>query len=235
MDKGKGKVPSGEGEHDAPQQSSSFFEKLGNSARGLARDTVMPAPQVAADIQGSIGESNKGGSALSASRPVGVSQNALQDTVGSSSSLQRPPARGIKISSAREPNLEDIDLDQWSQQGLQDGLVKHHMATRVDNGPGRTLLKNPDLSDEASMQTAWDYSRQNRVSGFDSALQSTDGAEVVNLLSDRSFQPEMWGEEDLVDEDRPLTTTAEERAISNRFLQLTEGMEDFTSTLLKPI
>lgn len=235
MDKGKGKSPSGEGEHDAPQQSSSFLEKLGNSARGLARDTVMPAPPMAADIQGSIGGSNKGDSSMSGSRPFGASENGFQDTVGSSSSMQRPLAGGIRNSSGREPSLQDIGLDQWSQQGLQDEHVNHHTATGVDNSFGRSVLSYTGQSDDATMQAAWDSSRRRRIQEPHNAMECTDGAEVVNLLSNPSFQPEMWGEEDYFDEEKPLMITAEEQAISKRFLQLIEGLEYITSAILQSI
>lgn len=248
MDKGKGKVPSRERRervHDLRQRFAShdrsrkmfdeILEKVGDSALGLARDTMMPIPQMAADIRESTGGSDKGGSSMSASRSRGISQDLHQNTVGSSPSLQHPQANGMRNVAVREARVGDVDLDEWSQQGLQEEHVNHYTAAGVGSGSDQSPPSYSGRSDDATMQAAWDSSRQHQTREPHDAMERTDGAEVVNLLSNPSLQPEMWGEEDLVDEERPLTITAEEQAVSERFLQLTEGLGDITGAVLQSI
>ena len=220
MNKGKGKAPDVDGDS---AQSQSFFERVGTSARGLARDAVMPGgSEVNATLESSLASSQKGASSSVGSRSDDFHQHVVQDTVGAPSSSQYATSRGLR-SAPREGISGDAMLE-WSQQGTQNEHLQQPGVINGLQGFDTATQRTRNPPDEAVMQTAWDTSSQVQTSYHVGSMNATDGADVVKLLSDPSFQPEFWGEEDLFDEEKPMSITAEEKAISDRFLQAIGGM-----------
>ena len=181
--------------------------------------------QVGATLSQALHEGGKAGS--SSSVAASASNSIYQSTPGSGVAVVTgvTPENHNFRSSIRPPNappeaFEGMTIDQFLQsepdsqmppvendQNLGKGK-KPIYATHNEDVPGESY--------DTDFAFAWQSGHVDMEPRDQGAHALNDGAEVVKLLSDPSFQSELWTEDDL---DEPYTITKEEMQISQWFMQ----------------
>jgi hypothetical protein len=128
-------------------------------------------------------------------------------------------------SSMRPPNappeaFEGMTIDQFlqSEPDSQRPPVEDDQNLGKGKKPIYTTHNEdvPGESYDTDFAFAWQSGHVDTETRDQGAHTLNDGVEVVKLLSDPSFQPELWTEDDL---DEPYTITKEEMQISQWFMQ----------------
>lgn len=181
--------------------------------------------QVGATLSQTLHEGGKAGS--SSSVAASASNSIYQSTPGSEVAIVTgvTPENHNFRSSMRPPNappeaFEGMTIDQFlqSEPDSQRPPVEDDRNLGKGKKPIYTTHNEdvPGESYDTDFVFAWQSGHVDTETRDQGAHTLNDGAEVVKLLSDPSFQPELWTEDDL---DEPYTITEEEMQISQWFMQ----------------
>lgn len=181
--------------------------------------------QVGATLSQALYEGGKAGS--SSSVAASASNSIYQSAPGLGAAIVAgvTPENHNFRSSMRPPNappeaFEGMTIDQFLQNepDSQRRSVEHDQNLGKGKKPIYTA-HNEDVLDESydtNFVFAWQSGHADTEFRGQGAHTLNDGAEVVGLLSDPSFQPELWTEDD---PDEPYTISKEEMQISQWFAQ----------------
>lgn len=210
--------------------SGSFTANVASSAAGLLRDTFASyGDQVGATLSQALHEGTKAGSssgvAASGSslinQPTPRSEFALTKGV----TLENETFRsGLRVPEASQEAFEGMTLDQFLQNEheSQDDLVAEYQ--NFDKGKkavyGKAHGDATRSNDDTLFNSSWQSGNVEKVTGDLGVGPSNDGNEVVKLLSDPAFQPELWTEGD---SEEPYTISHEEMQISQWYIQNTQA------------
>jgi hypothetical protein len=210
--------------------SGSFTANVASSAAGLLRDTLASyGDQVGATLSQALHEGTKAGS----SSGVAASGSSLiaQPTPRSEFALTRGVTlenetfrSGLRLPKASREAFEGMTIDQFLQteHESQDDLVAEYQ--NLDKGKKAVYGKAHGDATRSNYETLFDSSWQSgnveKATGDLGVGPSNDGNEVVKLLSDPTFQPELWTEGD---SEEPYTISHEEMQISQWYIQNTQA------------
>jgi hypothetical protein len=182
---------------------------------------------------------NQVGATLSQALHEGGKAGSSSSVAASASNSIYQPTRGPEVavvtgatseshnfrSSIRPPNappeaFEGMTIDQFlqSEPDSQGHPGEHDQNLGKGKKPIYITHTEDVLNDgyDPNFVSAWQSGHVDMESRGQGAHPLNDGAEVVKLLSDPRFQPELWTEDDL---DEPYTITKEEMQISQWFTQ----------------
>jgi hypothetical protein len=206
--------------------SRSFTENVASSAAGLLRDTFSSSgDHVGATLSQALQEGSKAGSSYG----VAASDSSL--TYQPTPRPDMPLFTGVTSendafrSSTRPPNapreaFEGMTIDQFLQSEPESHGKLFNGDQKLDKGK-RAVYSNSNSdvtrdSYNARFNSAWQAGNTEKDSRVHDINSLNDGDEVVKLLSDPNFQPELWTEDD---REEPYTITDEEIQISRWFTQ----------------
>jgi hypothetical protein len=208
----------------------SFPVNVASSAAGLLRDTFSSyGNQVAATLSqalhdGTKAESSSGVAASGSSlinQPTPRSEFVLTRGVTSENEAFRS---GVRLPNASRESFEGMTVDQFLQteHESQDDLFSKYQ--NLDKGKKAVYGKaNGDVthsSYETLFNSTWQPGNVDEAKGGLEFGPSNDGNEVVKLLSDPTFQPELWTEGD---SEKPYIVNEEEMQISQWYIQNTQA------------
>jgi hypothetical protein len=204
--------------------SRSFPANLASSATGLLRDTLSSnGNQVGATLSEALHDGSKAG--LNTGVAASASSQAYQPTsrpefgVATGVTSENDTFRsGIRPPNAPREAFEGITIDQFLQSDppSQGPLLEREQQL----GKGKKAIYTPHNGDvsrhsqNTDFVSAWQFGDLEKDSRGHKIDSLNDGNEVVKLLSNPSFQPEIWKEDDT---EEPYTITKEEMQISQWF------------------
>ena len=207
----------------------SFTINVVSSAGGLLRDTFSSyGDQAAATLTQALHEGTKGesssGMAMSGSslinQPTPKSEFTLVKGVASENETFRS---GLRLPNASREAFEGMTIDQFLQteHGSQDALSAK--CRSLDKGKKAVYGNaNGDVihrSYDPIFNSVWLSGHVDQAAGGLGVGPPNDGDEVVQLLSDPTFQPELWTEGD---PEEPYTISEQEMQISQWYIQNTQ-------------
>lgn len=197
--------------------TDSLATRIQNSARGLARNAFFaPGSSSAADLSQTLANANgnKGGSFASSSGPSAfqlAGAHGQYASVPSASSAVRDQASPLTSESFRSSRTTHGDqeggFDEFHlQEGYSGQVIGAAQETEQDKGKGKERQgQNTDIyqsSDVSSFSAVW------QTVSTSPSTDNTDGAAVVSLLIDKTFDPEFPFEPDTMNAETDLLPPA---------------------------
>ena len=221
--KGKGREPeSPEDIKPSPTDSTpSFLDRLGSSAAGLARDVVTSAPsQANSELSNALAAGDKRTSAGSSTRLL---ERTLETQGGQSSasfSSQATPGHvGFRNEKRIETDNEPV-LDQWSTGPANPFIDQSGVLLEREAHLGLPQSKAMPTQNH-NMTAAWSSSQPEISKQQHDGM--IDGVEVVNILSDPSFQPQFWEASSMNEDEEIFRISKKEKDIADLFLRNPQG------------
>ena len=212
--------------------SRSFPATIASSAAGLLRDTLSSnSNQVGAALSLALHESGKAGSSSSvaASAPSSTHQPTPRPElpVATGGSSENDTFRSsIRPPNAPRETFEGMTLDQFLQSSVESQGHLFEEDEQLDKGKraiyttdNRDTIRHSQDIDSAF---AWKSGNVEKDSQLRETNSLNDGDEVVKLLSDPNFQPDIWTD---TYPEEPSTITEEELQISQWFTKKTQEGE----------
>ena len=197
---------------------------MARSAAGLLRETLSSnGNDVGSTLSDALHESGKAGSgsslAASASSPTYWPTLRPEFPITTGESFENDAFRSrIRPPNAPHEAFEGISIDQFFHGETQSKASPFVEDQLLDKG--KKAIYGTDQGDvsphsyDADFASAWRSTNVEKHSRGNEIQSLTDGEEVVKLLSDPSFQPEIWTE----DSEDSYTITEEEMQISQWFM-----------------
>ena len=206
---------------DSGTRADSLGNRIQNSAFGLARNAVFSRSSASSDLsQSALASGNKGGS-FASSGALGSSaevQRQYDPAPTSAPSTSRGPSGQFTIESFRSsgPVREDqgrFDEDFQYTYGNDEGLLGSNSAIPGDTdegrGKGKGKARQGDYDQgQSTFDAAWQIATPSSVNHHQTLDNPSDGAAVVSLLSDHSFDPDFATDPDAVNKDTDLLPPA---------------------------
>lgn len=221
------------GNNSGSSSTNSLASRIQNSASGLARNAFFAPGSSSADLARTLASGNKGGAAVSYG-PSGSSSSAEMQrglTSVPSSSAAAAAAQGRFVSdsfrSYEQQQKGAFDLPPLTQDEFQNAYSNDHelfasnqnlsLGTE-ESGKGkgkqgeqdeRLSYQPGDVSDfSTTWQSASSYTEETKTTPTSATDTPLDGAAVVSLLSDKSFDPEFALDPDTINTETDLLPPA---------------------------
>ncbi|KKY26472.1 putativelike family protein [Phaeomoniella chlamydospora] len=175
---------------------------MDNQGKGKERDRSQDA-------------SSKGSSSrTNASRTTGET-GVLSSGSPNLSGSQQGQANTLREQAVRVDQASNVNMDHWASQGLDEDVLQHAIPPSHYDVPFVVAGKEP--RNLFPTGTTTQPAMVANTSASDGSAPVVDGSEVVNLLTNPSFDPQGWQEDSLMPGDEPLVISMEEQAIADRF------------------
>lgn len=203
-----------------------FPANVVSSATGLLRDTFSPNGEVvSATLLHALQEGHKAGTSSSTagsqssliSHPTARPSFAIPTAVASENETFRSSGRPSQV--PREA-FEGMSIDEFLQSECEP--PENHFEEDHEPGKGKKAVHDHPNSHathqsyDAIFNSAWHPPITDTISRGPAIDSLSDGDEVVKLLSDPNFQPDLWTGES---SGEPYTLTEEEMQISRWYIQ----------------
>lgn len=221
---GKGKErdrSQGNGSHEK-SSTPSLLQRIGESASGLVQDSLTASgSNPHQTLSNAIDASSKGSSSrTNASRTTGET-GVLSSGSPNLSGSQQGQANTLREQAVRVDQASNVNMDHWASQGLDEDVLQHAIPPSHYDVPFVVAGKEP--RNLFPTGTTTQPAMVANTSASDGSAPVVDGSEVVNLLTNPSFDPQGWQEDSLMPGDEPLVISMEEQAIADRFNEVISG------------